>query len=284
MGTLIYSDFTIEENMEWDKDIPNLICYLMDKNDDFGINSEFVSNIHNDIVVKNKDNLFMRIPFYHDNKNIHIHAVIEDDILIVNYNDVDFIEYLKEKWSLYQNISWRIILLQLFQYFSITYTEKLIKIEGLLDDLFENAVYKDAINLKELLSIKKEISIMKRNTTFYRSMLSYLEEEFNDLALFDKISFILDNTFILVENVETSIFSCIDIYNSVSSNKMNKTMQLLTIITVISLPATIVTGIFGMNFENMPLINRPFGFILSMLVLMVIILFEVYFFKKRKYL
>ncbi|MBL4932230.1 magnesium transporter CorA family protein [Clostridium paridis] len=284
MGTLIYSDFTIEENSEWDKDIPDLICYLMDKNDDFSINSEFVSNIHNDIVVKNKDNLFMRIPFYHDNKNIHIHAVIEDDILIVNYNDVDFIEYLKEKWSLYQNISWRIILLQLFQYFSITYTEKLIKIEGLLDDLFENAVYKDDINLKELLSIKKEISIMKRNTTFYRSMLSYLEEEFNDLALFDKISFILDNTFILVENVETSIFSCIDIYNSVSSNKMNKTMQLLTIITVISLPATIVTGIFGMNFENMPLINRPFGFILSMIVLMIVILFEVYFFKKRKYL
>ncbi|MNI93725.1 Magnesium transport protein CorA [compost metagenome] len=73
-------------------------------------------------------------------------------------------------------------------------------------------------------------------------------------------------------------------YNSLSSNKMNKTMQVLTIITVISLPATIITGIFGMNFDIMPLLHNYYGFTLSMVLLILIIIIEIYLFRKNKYM
>ena len=75
----------------------------------------------------------------------------------------------------------------------------------------------------------------------------------------------LDNTLSLVEHIEGVIFSCIDVYNSELLNKMNKTMQLLTIITVIPLSLTIMSGRFGMNFQNPPLINSNGGFIISII-------------------
>ena len=132
--------------------------------------------------------------------------------------------------------------------------------------------------------MKKESSLIKRNTAFYKSMISYLDDELDDLPLYEKLIFVLDNTINMVENIESSIYSCIDMYNSLSSNKMNKTMQVLTIITVISLPATIITGIFGMNFDIMPLLHNYYGFTLSMVLLILIIIIEIYLFRKNKYM
>ncbi|MEQ8154471.1 MAG: CorA family divalent cation transporter [Clostridiaceae bacterium] len=284
MGILIHSDFSIEYDRDWDKDIENLICYIMDKDENLKIEDNYVTNIHSDIVVKNKNNLFLRIPYFYKGCQMYIRAVIENNVLILDFQEDNFIEFLKEKVALFGNVNSHIILLQFFQYLTIVYTETLLKYEENLEDLFENAVYRDDINLKELLSIKKAVSIMKRNTTYYKSIFSYLEDEFDNLTLFNKVSFVLDNVLNFILNLEASIFSCIDIYSSVSSNKMNKTMQLLTIITVISLPATIITGIFGMNFEVMPLINLPIGFIISMSLLLFLIVVEIYIFKKKKYL
>ncbi|WP_195262478.1 CorA family divalent cation transporter [Clostridium sp. 1001275B_160808_H3] len=94
----------------------------------------------------------------------------------------------------------------------------------------------------------------------------------------------LDNTLSLVDNIEASIYSCIDIYNSELSNKMKKTMQLLTVITVSTLSVTIVSGIFGMNFKNMPLLNNDYEFLISIIVNLVIILLEIAYFRKNRYI
>ncbi|MDZ7547930.1 CorA family divalent cation transporter, partial [Clostridium perfringens] len=95
---------------------------------------------------------------------------------------------------------------------------------------------------------------------------------------------VLDNTLSLVDNIQSSIYSCIDIYNSELSNKMNKTMQLLTVITVSTLPLTVVSGIFGMNFSNMPLISSNNGFYLSIIITLIIIILQILYFKRKKYI
>ena len=176
------------------------------------------------------------------------------------------------------------VCLFVFQYLSYCYDEELLKIEARVDDLFQEAVSIGEANNKEILEIKKSVSLIKRFTTYYKSMITYLDDEFNQLDLYSKLLLVLDNTLSLVENIESSIYSCIDIYNSELSNKMNKTMQLLTIITVLSLPLTIISGIFGMNFKSMPLISNKFGFIFSMLFTFGIIFVEIIYFKRKKYL
>jgi magnesium transporter len=47
---------------------------------------------------------------------------------------------------------------------------------------------------------------------------------------------------------------------SVQSNRTNDIMRTLTALTAIFLPLNLIAGIFGMNFEFLPLIHRTGGF------------------------
>lgn len=53
-----------------------------------------------------------------------------------------------------------------------------------------------------------------------------------------------------------------DSYLSVNSNRMNKNMIVLTVITTIFIPLTFIVGIYGMNFENMPELKWKYGYFL----------------------
>lgn len=267
-----------------DKNLSDVVGYICESNNKNIIKENQITNIHKDIIIKNKDMIFLRIPILNEGEKIFIDAVIDKDKFIVNYYSDILIDFLKEKIALHEKVNKYMICLFLFQYFSYSYNEELLKIEERVDELFQEAVSIGEANNKEILEIKKNVSLIKRFTTYYKSMVTYLDDEFSELDLYDKVILVLNNTLNLVENIESSIFSCIDIYNSELSNKMNKTMQLLTIITVLSLPLTIISGIFGMNFKSMPLINNKFGFIISLIFTFGVIFLEIIYFKRKKYL
>lgn len=68
------------------------------------------------------------------------------------------------------------------------------------------------------------------------------------------------------------------------ANKTNELMKLFTIITTISLPLTLITGIFGMNFENASILHHPYGFSVAIILMIVTSLCLFLFFKKKKWL
>ena len=176
------------------------------------------------------------------------------------------------------------IFLYLFQYFSYSYDEELLKIEEKVGRLFQIIVNGESLNNKEILEIKRLVTKIKRFTTDYKAMIIYLDYEFRDLDLYNKVLLILDNTLSLVEDIEESILSCIDICNSEISNNTNKAIQLLTGITVVSLPITIMSGILGISFNNKSLINSKLGLIISIILTLVIVIIEIIYFRKKKYL
>ena len=65
---------------------------------------------------------------------------------------------------------------------------------------------------------------------------------------------------------------------------MNKTMELFTIITIITLPVTIITGAFGMNFDAMPLIDSENGFYILSFIIFLIIVIELIICKWKKFM
>ena len=52
-----------------------------------------------------------------------------------------------------------------------------------------------------------------------------------------------------------------------TAEQTNRNLQVLAIVTTIFLPATLVSGIFGMNVMGLPLTQNPHGFVWSMLIL-----------------
>lgn len=60
--------------------------------------------------------------------------------------------------------------------------------------------------------------------------------------------------------LEDSIESAVQIHFSAVAHRTNRTMRTLTLITALFMPLTLITGIFGMNFERMPWLREPDGF------------------------
>ncbi len=88
----------------------------------------------------------------------------------------------------------------------------------------------------------------------------------------------------MIELYRDLIVGARDIYMSSISNNLNNVMKTLTIITVIALPMNIITGFFGMNFENLPGLHSQAGFWGAVIVMMVGITCLIYVFRKKRWL
>lgn len=60
--------------------------------------------------------------------------------------------------------------------------------------------------------------------------------------------------------LEASLESSVQIHFAAVSHKTSEIMRILTVITALFMPLTLITGIFGMNFAKMPWINEDMGF------------------------
>ncbi|MGX7106091.1 CorA family divalent cation transporter [Globicatella sanguinis] len=75
-----------------------------------------------------------------------------------------------------------------------------------------------------------------------------------------------------------------EIYNADVSNKQNRIMQILTVVTTVFAPLTLLTGWYGMNFEHIPELEPPISYPILIMVVIGIVIFEVYMIKKKKWL
>ena len=72
-----------------------------------------------------------------------------------------------------------------------------------------------------------------------------------------------------------------ELYQSQQQDKQNHLMGVLTAVSTIFLPLTLIAGWYGMNFTNMPLIQVPWGYPLIIIVSIVVALLSVWYFKKH---
>lgn len=75
-----------------------------------------------------------------------------------------------------------------------------------------------------------------------------------------------------------------DLYNAQLEVRQNRTMTLLTVITTIFMPLTLIAGWYGMNFRYMPELESRFGYPAVIAVSVAIIVVSLVFFKKKKWL
>lgn len=82
--------------------------------------------------------------------------------------------------------------------------------------------------------------------------------------------------------LEATLESAVQIHFAAMAHRTSEIMRTLTVITALFMPLTLITGIFGMNFIEMPLLKDALGFWFTMgMMLVVIIVLLVYFRRKR---
>jgi magnesium transporter len=126
-----------------------------------------------------------------------------------------------------------------------------------LDDLEERAL------LKPHPDVLTEISVKKRELLNLRRIVAPQREVVAQLTRGD-VPFIREGTRVFMRDVQDHLIRIVemvelyrdlimgarDIYLSSISNKLNEIMKTLTMMTVIAIPLTVITGFFGMNFQQ----------------------------------
>jgi len=94
--------------------------------------------------------------------------------------------------------------------------------------------------------------------------------------------------YVKLHNIYDTLFEntnhLLTIYFSLSSQRTNEIIRVLTIFSVFFMPLTFIVGIYGMNFDFMPELKMKFGYPGVMLLMAVITGFIYYWFKKRDWL
>ncbi|WP_194724350.1 magnesium transporter CorA family protein [Noviherbaspirillum malthae] len=86
------------------------------------------------------------------------------------------------------------------------------------------------------------------------------------------------------QRMEATIESAVQIHFSAMAHRTSEIMRTLTVITALFMPLTLITGIFGMNFVDMPLLKDAFGFWITIALMGVIVVGLLLFFRRKRYL
>ncbi|MCB5183590.1 magnesium/cobalt transporter CorA [Methylobacillus gramineus] len=123
----------------------------------------------------------------------------------------------------------------------------------------------DAV-LQSIHRLKRETMDLRRAVWPLREIINSLIR--NEFGFFQESTIlylrdVYDHSIHFIESLESLrdlLAGMLDIYLSSISNQVNKEVRILTVVTMLFMPATLISGIFGMNFEHMPLLNDDWGF------------------------
>lgn len=145
--------------------------------------------------------------------------------------------------------------------------------------VFEISLVKtDIINFWIIIEPQNEIvdSLLEEGVEFFGKKIS---PYFSDLAgIYDQVL----NT---LESYKEVILALEDTNQSLLSTRINEIMKILTIFSVILLPLTLISSIWGMNFPlSLPFTNSPQGFWITMFLMSLVLGVMIVFFHKKKWL
>lgn len=148
------------------------------------------------------------------------------------------------------------------------------------DDKIINRIYKMKSNV---LQLRKTVVPMRETVnTLMKGGVDEIKESTQIFMkdLYDHIIQVYETT----ENYRDTLSGLMDIHLSSSSNKMNRIMKVLTIISTIFIPLTFIVGVYGMNFHYMPELEWEFGYFGIWAIMLIIVGGMIYVFRNKKWL
>jgi magnesium transporter len=168
---------------------------------------------------------------------------------------------------------------------------------NILEELGENI---ESLHEQLVVEPKREdlqiIQHLKRDMLFFRKSVWPLREVIGGLAKSEStlikedvlvyLRDVYDHVIQTIDTTETCrdmLSAMLEIYLSSVSNRMNEVMKVLTIIATIFIPMTFLAGVYGMNFKYMPELEWRYAYLFFWIVVLVVLIAMVAWFKKKRW-
>lgn len=75
-----------------------------------------------------------------------------------------------------------------------------------------------------------------------------------------------------------------ELHQTQTDSRQNETIQILTVVTALFFPLSLIAGWYGMNFLYMPELNSPYAYFILIGICLLIIALELWYFKKKEWI
>ena len=144
-----------------------------------------------------------------------------------------------------------------------------------------NVILEDIMDLRRSVARMKRISVRQLEVLYRMSHGEFPQIPANTLPYFRDVHDHLLRISDLAENYRDLVAGLFDMHFSVVANKNNDVVKTLTILSSIILPLSLIAGIYGMNFENMPELKTRNGYFLTLGLMVIITILLLFYFWMR---
>ena len=165
------------------------------------------------------------------------------------------------------------------------------RIDAIADD-YERALlaYDRDVNIGSVYDLRNALQTIKKVALMHKEVLDQMTEQNRHFFREESAAFFRDirdhamKAIDVVDSVIQSINGALEAYITLSTRRTNEIIRVLTVMTAIMLPLTVITGVYGMNFQRMPLLHSPHGFYISIGCMAAIAGAMLLFFRWRRWL
>ncbi|MCD6118752.1 magnesium/cobalt transporter CorA [bacterium] len=144
--------------------------------------------------------------------------------------------------------------------------------------------------VRNMLTLRQSLTVMRRSVQAERVIIGGLiraqrpeeeEEEAEAVRYLNDLLDHLDRAIEILGHERDALADLMDLHITLASDRTNEIIRILTVISAIILPLNLIAGIYGMNFQYMPELTKPWAYPTVWAVMILLAGGLLYLFRKR---
>ncbi len=210
-------------------------------------------------------------------------------LITIHRIDQPFIKSIRERWRQSPNQTAKSaffllheIFLAILQSYEMPLQKAMRQLDGIENQIFhqlQQQHLEDLYYLKRKAGVFKEMSFLSRD--IFRS-LTFDSKHYTPFL--QDLRENADRLFFLSQQLYENVTNLLNLHISLSAQRTNEVMRILTLFSVFFMPLTFIVGLYGMNFEHIPELSWRFGYLIVWLVILLVALGLYLWFRRRVWL
>ena len=148
----------------------------------------------------------------------------------------------------------------------------------------------DNRTMERLFAVKRSLVKLRRLTVHQREIFMRLSRREFSVIPESLLPFMRDVYDHFARNMDLSegyrdlASSVLEMHLSMQSHRLNEVVKLLTMLSTVMLPLTLIAGVYGMNFEHMPELKWKYGYPFALGMMAAVGMLMVLYFRRKKWL